>query len=108
MMKMRLIDADELKEQLKQCYENVVKWRGQTFYREKANDEVAAYLDAIRTVNNAPTVDAIPVVRCKDCKWAEDAGYAGCLYCNHPDGRNTIFALMEDFCNCGVRKDDNY
>ena len=103
---MRLIDADEFKEQLKERYLKAAEWRSKTVYYERADGEVAAFLEAIRTLNNAPTIDAIPVVRCKDCKWAEDALTCGCLYCNHPDGRNTIFALPEEFCNCGERKDD--
>lgn len=65
---MRLIDADDLKEQLKQRYENALKWRGETVYYQRADGEVAAYLEAIMTVNKAPTVDAVPVVRCKDCE----------------------------------------
>ena len=26
-------------------------------------------------INNAPTVDAVEIVRCKDCKWYENDGY---------------------------------
>lgn len=103
---MRLIDANELKEQLKQRYEKAVDWRDETssFYCERAEGAIAAYLEAIRTLDNAPAVDAIPVTRCMDCKWAEDALYAGCLYCNHPDGQNTIYCLPNDFCNCGEKR----
>lgn len=25
--------------------------------------------DAMKTVNNAPTIDAVPVIRCKDCMY---------------------------------------
>lgn len=27
---------------------------------------------AIKAVENAPTVDAVPVVRCKECRWRHD------------------------------------
>ena len=58
---MRLIDADELKEQLKLRYENAYKRRCETyFYKEKADGAIAAFLEAIRTLNNAPTVDVVP------------------------------------------------
>lgn len=28
------------------------------------------YADVVEAIRNAPTVDAVPVVRCKDCTWA--------------------------------------
>lgn len=59
------------------------------------------------------TVDAIPVVRCRDCKFwepykrkfARNAGdplerYGGCKVCS--EGR-----LESDFCSYGKRKDKN-
>ena len=46
----RLIDADKLE---KQEY-----W---------GNERCFDYVDA-EDIDNAPTVDAVPVVRCKDCK----------------------------------------
>ena len=51
----RLIDADDL------LMDN--SW---AFYDENGNRN-----DACIAVENAPTVDAEPVVRCKDCKWYE-------------------------------------
>lgn len=33
----------------------------------QAADDVAKY--TIKTIKAAPTVDAVPVIRCKDCKW---------------------------------------
>lgn len=44
----------------------------------------------------AKTVDAVPVVRCKECNWRDDR------WCNlHNSG---IFA-ENDFCSYGLRKD---
>ena len=45
---MRLIDADAL------------------VSLEEVKHKGCAYIEEI---NNAPTIDAVPVVRCKDCKW---------------------------------------
>ena len=52
-----------------------------------------------RMIDNAPTVDAVEVVRCKDCKYWED-GYFG--YCTK------IHSAMEydAFCSNGERKDN--
>lgn len=47
---MRLIDADKLERQ--------EYW---------GNERCFDYVDA-EDIDNAPTVDAVPVVRCKDCK----------------------------------------
>lgn len=96
---MRLIDADKLGFLLNQLIEANEKIK-----TDEANLLIFAYKLVREWVNNMKPVDAVPVVRCKDCKWAEDTGPTG-LYCNHPDGRNTIHALPEEFCDCGERKE---
>lgn len=51
-------------------------------------------------VSNAPTIDAVPVVRCKDCKyWCEDT--LSCTIGNHYDDN----WYAEDFCSYGERKE---
>ena len=80
---MRLIDADALKERLKEyCIdgdEQAMQW-----YDIMGIDE---------TIDNAPTIDAVPVVRCKDCflfgecKAAEWYGENGNGYCSVGDRR---------------------
>lgn len=53
-----------------------------------------------------PAADAVPVVRCKDCKhaWIHPCGY---VYC-HRDGRNTYEMTfnLDSFCSYGERKDN--
>ena len=60
-------------------------------------------LDCIieNAVKNAPTVDAVEVVRCKDCKHREKLGGDWC--CNMFDDCSVE---DNDFCSCGERKDD--
>ena len=59
---------------------------------------------AVVLLLNAPTVDAVEVVRCKDCKWYEN-GKSYDAYCNHPtDGMN--YSAEDDFCSYGERKDN--
>ena len=96
---MRLIDADKLGFLLNQLIEANEKIK-----TDEANLLIFAYKLVREWVNNMKPVDAVPVVRCKDCKWAEDTGPTG-LYCNHPDGRNTIYCLPDEFCDCGERKE---
>ena len=59
----------------------------------------------IKALKDAPTVDAVEVVRCKDCKWyAPNNGgsWLGCAFdTRHPDD----VPKAEDFCSYGERKD---
>ena len=55
---------------------------------------VICYADIV----NAPTVDAVEVVRCKDCHWRNRN------YCMHPtDGMNVT--QDDDFCSYGERRE---
>ena len=82
---MRLIDADKA--------------------RETATiDLVVHHLD------RQPTIDAVPVVRCKDCKWfdevvGKDSGKP-CGYgaCRRPLSMRSLIGT-DDFCSYGERKD---
>lgn len=52
-------------------------------------------------IDNAPTVDAVPVVRCKDCRYGYDD--MGGLCCSH--GVCVDCVVPEDFfCRYGKRK----
>lgn len=86
---MRLIDADALMDEL---LEKLPK--GAVFYRISPN-----------AIENAPTVDAVPVVRCKDC--ANSAGYPW-----RPEDRfwcpvNNRPVRVDDFCSDGVKKEED-
>lgn len=66
---MLLIDAKALYERIKEHHDLYVNaWGG--FKNLPANDKarVDAYTCCIAEVMNSPTIDAVPVVRCKDCK----------------------------------------
>ena len=96
---MRPIDADSVKrgiEELKQS----------PWYNEKNLDHFPIRKEAVEIVEHLcidkePTIDAVPVVRCKDCK----------LYWkNHNDWVITLDCVMsrndDGFCHRGERKDD--
>ena len=55
-------------------------------------------------LREAPTVDAVEVVRCRDCKhaWIHPCGY---VYC-HRDGRNAYEMTfnLDSFCSYGERR----
>lgn len=78
---MRLIDADALEKDTEWC---------------AYDDGFTSYSDFC--IKNAPTVDAVPVVRCKDCKWF---GLVGCAIQIVDD---TDRPSEDDFCSFGERK----
>lgn len=75
--------------------------------RQAAIDEVNALtypsslVDVKRKLVGLPSIDAVPVVRCKDCKYHEDEEN-GMVYCSIPTGG----WVDEDwFCADGERKE---
>ena len=98
---LRLIDADELMWHKS----SLVEPRDKTVSMGKpiSQDEVCAYrlgwndaIDAI--IENAPTVDAVEVVYCKDCKSAERKYKWYCV-------KRQNIVNDDDFCSWGERKD---
>mgnify|MGYP004685580575 CR=1 FL=1 len=99
---MRLINADKLSESI---HENVI-----AMYEES----VAAKEDCLREIEEAPTVDAVPVVYCKDCKYADaerrnatEKRYAdSILFCRNSNLCNDEPLAMwpVDFCSYGVAR----
>ena len=83
---MRLIDADALKEGLKE------KMYGHPFER--------TFLSGV--VDSEPTIDAIHVVRCLECKHCDPENY----HCDHPMGTAApLRRKPDDFCSYGDRKE---
>lgn len=52
-------------------------------------------------VKDLPTVDAVPVIRCKDCKWY----YRGGATCMYWDGENDMCG--DDYCSRAERRKDD-
>ena len=98
---MRLIDADALPKLFDAEYKQTVKLiRG----GEKHLDNLAeGFAEAIRIAKYiAPTVDAVPVVRCKDCRNSYEGidgricSFGPCVDCVVPD---------DFFCSQGERRE---
>lgn len=61
--------------------------------------------DAIKMISYpeyTPAVDAVPVIRCKDCRFGH-VYKTGEMYCVHPDGIMRI--TPTDYCSYAERKD---
>lgn len=92
----RLIDADKLRE----------KWIWGSTDRTK-NVECIELID----LDNAPTVDAVEVIRCKDCKkWERNTLiFTDCGTCSEDafgdyEGYLDVETKEDDFCSRGERK----
>ena len=89
---MRLIDADKL---VKIMQKQILI----------SNDDMEVGFNwgidhAIILVSSSSTVDAVPVVRCKDCKYFEDCE-TYCLCTNPEKGWHT---KEDNYCESGERK----
>ena len=71
---MRLIDAD--------AFTKWVQWRGSIW-------PILSVERVFNTIKDAPTIDAVPVVRCKDCRHRPSG-----------DGANHHIEFPDDVCPC--------
>ena len=60
--------------------------------------------DIIDLINNQPTVDAVEVVRCKDCIRRYDTDE--CPMCFLSEGQYYEFTRDDGFCDRGEKKDN--
>ena len=62
---------------------------------------------AFTVIGNQPTVDAVEVVRCKDCKHYEETypGYGYCYHWDYEDGSSPNAVESDDFCSSGAKMD---
>lgn len=88
---MRLIDANKLLQEIEFDYD--------LDYGETLIDP----RDFADAVCDSPTVDAVPVVRCKDCKYYKPDEYeCGCDFAG-----GLPYVKAGDFCSYGQRRDQS-
>lgn len=92
----RLIDADKRIAEIKKLYCDGCDNCGGTKCRACWVD------DAMCLIDDATTVDAVEVVRCRDCKWWHEDDDVG--HCDNPDGLDN-YAKPDDFCSYAERKE---
>ena len=90
---MRLIDADSLQRR-------ICGAKCGCEYEDCGNEEGCVY---DHFISNTPTIDAVPVVRCRECNHCDPENY----HCDHPMGTAApLRRKPDDFCSYGGRKDD--
>ena len=91
----RLIDANEMIASFQKLLDKNQHYKDTYSYK--------AFAIALQRLQDAPTVDAVEVVRCKDCKqWSRNSGIA-----ESPNGHcfcHDIETNGHDFCSYGERR----
>ena len=83
---MRLIDADELKKK--------ILLYGKPYIFPLSE----------KIIDNAPTIEAEPIVRCKDCKWHKGNECTYEYYYDEYDSTGNLIPMYDDdFCSFGER-----
>lgn len=97
----RLIDADALKAALgmkDDCSECKDTWKACHY------DRIYSKMDFCEWIDDAPTVDAVQVVRCKECKYGEQDDYG--WICTNIDGGIMGDENGNGFCCEGERREE--
>ena len=90
----RLIDADKLLEIYK-------KWIPQLLSKEDEGDRRGVET-CITVLEDMQTVDVVPVVRCRECKYCDPENH----HCDHHMGTAApLRRKPDDFCSYGERKE---
>ena len=106
---MKLCDLDEIKIMVKRQYEDCHGYSGnkKAIYRE-------AILAVRSILHSAKTIDAVPVVRCRECKHHRDKNeqeqqylVEDILICTSPDATDDCWNAVwpDHFCSYGERKE---
>lgn len=98
---MRLIDANAYKHILEGWISGMNSGDD-----EQENAEGSAIFSCICQLDDTPTVEAEPVVRCKDCKHGDyDSKPDGVMVCLRT--KDGFWWKETDFCSYGERKDND-
>ena len=95
--KKRMIDADALM--------NVIRQHEYRLATKQGSIDYGMFTLGIQqAVDEQQTIDAVPVVRCRECKHCDPENY----HCDHPMGTAApLRREPDDFCSYGERKEDS-
>ena len=94
----RLIDADALM--------NVIRQHEYRLATKQGSIDYGMFTLGIQqAVDEQQTIDAVPVVRCRECKHCDPENH----HCDHHMGTAApLRRKPDDFCSSGERKDDEH
>lgn len=106
---MRPIDADALLEKTIALARSFESNEDMLFYgKNKYIFKGVAY--ANHYISEAPTIDAVPVVRCKDCHWCKKHPTSDKVnVCTNESWNTEYYTLVtdDDFCSFGERRSND-
>ena len=95
---MRLIDADALIDEIKYITgQDTIMWFDDRKIKREQEVNMAAF------IGRAQTIDAVPVVRCKECKWWREETDHTCRKWGGASPRNA-----NGYCDDGERSEDGH
>ena len=63
--------------------------------------QLGGLMDVAEFIDDQPTINAVPVVRCRECKHCDPENY----HCDHPMSTGAPLSRKpDDFCSYGERK----
>ena len=66
------------------------------------------FFGVVFDINDSPTVDAVPVVYCKDCKYrTKDTRWTRAGFCGRRGAGDCFAAPPEGYCSYGEREENN-
>ena len=99
---MRLIDADEMALKESEAYMSA---------QTKLDNPITLGLNSVvhrkiqQLIADTPTVDAVEVVRCRECKHYETADFDGDILCGCTLHSAMLDITPDSFCSYGERKE---
>ena len=103
----RLIDADAYAKEMEDRYNSAINWGKRAVashddeMRIRAEQASFSFVEAAMTAKKMPTIDAVEVVRCKDCRWGREA--CGNIECSVDCNLPPEYHGYEWFCPNGER-----
>lgn len=102
---MRLINADKLKTSLNETVDAAIKWHEDCLgeiMQNRSEATITAFVECILRVKEQPTIDAVEVVRCKDCRYRGN-GYEGFGYYVCTELHQLMYE--DEYCSRGERRE---
>ena len=66
--------------------------------------QLGGLMDVAEFIDDQPTIDAVPVVRCRECKHRKYDDIFGTLWCNRDSCTKRV--KQDDFCSYGEKRRD--
>ena len=97
----RLIDADMLKSAIARYSEKLLSHKNLSIVKNAIREVLG---DINFAIDIQPTIDAVPVVRCIECKYASFSFHQGELYISCENNNWLFRDVPEDgYCYCGEK-----